>query len=324
MSTWGQLRFILQTGAPGVSLDLLDSWLNTRYTSVLAATDWIGLKGHGMVQTVAAYQSVAGVDTVTFTVASNAVAGVGTTWTSAITGQNIYRPGDTATYVATYVSPTSLTLDRPYQGLGMEADATVYAGSPYVFMQNVYGLPADCKAIVTLLNPVTGRPMLGMTKAELDMATGARTLVADPTTWAEYGDSSELSPPPPGLEPTVVHQIEFYPPPLRARGFALEYLRDAFLFDGTNTSRFPLPFVTDKVLLEGVRADVATAAGSLAQAMRYEASFDAELAAMLFVEHTQRRVKAPVLMADRFTRHRLSRVTRGYRNGWGIGQGGPN
>lgn len=319
MSTWGQLRFILQTAAAAVSLDLLDSYLNTRYTTVLSATDWIGLKAHATVQTAAAYQSVAGVDTVTFTVGSNAVAGVSTAWTSAITGQNVYRPGDTATYIATYVSPTSLTLDRPYEGLGSDVAGAVYAATPYVFMQNVYNLPADCKVIVTVLNPVNDLPMLGMTKGELDASAGSRTLVADPTTWAEYDDSAE--PVPPASTPPVLHRIEFYPPPLRARGFPLEYLRDPYLFDGTNTSRSPLPFVTDKVLLDGARADMAK--GS--EAIRFEASFATELNRMLLVEHAQRRVRAPVRMADRFTRHRLARASRGVGSSWRGGTpGGAN
>jgi hypothetical protein len=319
MSTWGQLRMILATGAPDVSLDLLDSYLNTRYSTVLSATDWIGLKAHATVQTTAAYQSIAGADTATFTVGSNAVAGVATAWTNAITGQNVYRPGDTATYVATYVSSTSLTLDRPYEGLGSDVAGAVYAATPYVFMQNVYALPADVRGIVTVLNPLNDLPMAGFTKDQLDASTGPRTLVADPTSWAEYDDSTE--PAPPASAPAVVHRIEFYPPPLRARGFPLEYLRDPYMFDGTNTSRSPLPFVTDKVLLDGARADIAT--GN--EAIRYEASFSRELTRMLLVEHTQRRVKAPILMASRFTRHRLARAARGSGSAWRGGTpGGAN
>ena len=63
--TWGQLRFQLQTGAPGVPADLLDEFLNTTYEAVLEATDWQGLKYHCAVQTLAAYQSAT--DTVTLT-----------------------------------------------------------------------------------------------------------------------------------------------------------------------------------------------------------------------------------------------------------------
>lgn len=311
--TWGQLRLQLQTTAPGVSLDLLDEFLNTRYEQALEATDWTGLKAHATIQTQAAYQS--GTDSVTVTVGSTTVTGSGTAWTSAITGQRFYKPGDMVIYTATYVSGTSLTLDRAYEGNGTEASGTVHAASAYVFMQHIYALPSDCRSIVTVLNPITGLPMADFSKDQLDASSGRRTLVADPTSWAEYDDSAETSPP-------VLHQIEFYPPPLRARGFALEYLRAALGFDGGNTSGSPLPFLSSSLLLYGVRADIAAHLEKLAQAAMYERKFQEELARLLRVEHMQRRVKTPVRMAEKYTRHRMARATRGRT--WGPGQGGPN
>jgi len=313
--TWGQLRLQLQTSAPGVSLDLLDEWLNTRYEAVLEATDWAGLKAHATIQTAAAYQSLT--DTATLTVGSNAVTGVGTAWTSAITGRQFYRPGDTVIYTASYVTATSLLLDRGYEGNGSDAPGVVYAGSAYVTMQNVYALPGDCRSIVTVLNPVSGLPMQGMSKDGLDASVGPRTTVNDPGIYAAYDDSAETNPP-------VLHQIEFYPPPLRARGFAMEYLRAALGFDGGNTSGSPLPFVSNTVLLMGVRADIAIHEEKLAKAKGYEDKFQEELARLLRVEHQQRRTKTALKMADRFTRHRLARVDRGYGRSWGPGQGGPN
>ena len=313
--TWGQLRLQLQTSAPAVSLDLLDEWLNTRYEQVLEATDWQGLKAHATIQTVAAYQSAT--DTVTLTVGSNAVTGVGTAWTSAITGLQFYRPGDTVIYTASYVTATSLLLDRGYEGNGSDAPGTVYAGSAYVTMQNVYALPSDCSSIVTVLNPVSGLPMQGMTKDGLDASVGPRTTVNDPGIYAAYDDSAETNPP-------VLHQIEFYPPPLRARGCDLEYRRAALGFDGGNTSGSPLPFVSSTVLLAGARADIAIHMEKMGKAEGYELAFNVELARLLRVEHTQRRVKTAMKMASRFVRHRLARVDRGYGRGWGPGQGGPN
>ena len=308
MSTWGQLRLILQTGAPGVSLDLIDTYLNTRYTSVLSATDWSGLKGHSTIQTTAAYQSTA--DTVTATMGSNVVTGAGTAWTAAITGQRFYIPGDTVIYTATYGTATSLTLDRPYEGReGTDPAGTVYAASPYVFMQNLYPLPADCRSLVTVLDPITGLPMQPFTKDGLDFSVGTRALVGYPKAYAPYDDSPEASPP-------VLHQIELYPPPVNARGFPLEYLRIANAFDGETTSVSPLPWVTSLVLLSGARADIALHLENFTKAEGYEAQFEKELARMLLVEHTGR-VKASVKIASRFSRHRLARATRGYERGWG-------
>jgi hypothetical protein len=306
--TWGQLRLQLQTSAPDVSLDLLDEWLNTRYEQVLEATDWQGLKAHATLQTQAAYESAT--DTVTVTVGSSSVAGSGTAWTSAITGQRFYVPGDTVIYAATYVSGTSLTLDRPYEGNGAAATGTVYAGSSYVFMQHIYALPSDCRSVVTVLDPITGLPMESFTKDGLDRSAGSRARVGYPAGWAEYDDSPETSPP-------VLHQIELNPPPLQARGFPLEYLRAALAFDGGNTSGSPLPFVSSTVLLAGVRSDIALHQERFTKAKGYEEEFSQELARLLLVEHTQRRVKASVKMAPRFTRHRMARAARGYRRGFG-------
>lgn len=312
--TWGQLRLTLQTGAPGVSFDLVDSYLNERYEQVLESTDWTGLKAHATIQTQAAYQSV--LDTVTLTVGSATVVGVGTTWTSAITGKRFYRPGDTVIYVATYVSATSLTLDRIYEGNGTETTAVVYAGSAYVFMQHIYALPADCRSVVTVLDPISGLPMKSFTADGLDACTGQRTLVGDSRAWAEYDDSTETSPP-------VLHQIEFYPPPLRSRGFPLEYLRAALGFDGGNTSGSPLPFVSSSVLLAGVRSDIQKYLKDYPGAMVYKADFERELSRLLLDEHARRRVATTLKMASRFTRHRLARAGRG--SGWRGGTpGGPN
>lgn len=313
MMTWGQLRLLL-TGSE-VSEDQIDGWLNTRYEKILSKTDWKGIEGNAIIQTQAAYQSAA--DSVTFTVGSATVAGSGTAWTSAITGQKIYRPGDTVTYTATYNGAAALTLDRPYEGNGSAAPGTVFAAAPYVFMQNIYRLPADCETVTDIMNPGDGLPMEGMTKAELDAAAGERTHIDNPAIYAIYADTPEISPP-------VLHQVEFYPPPRYARGFPLIYRRTATGFDGVSTNLAPLPFVTSDALLSGVRADIATHLKELGQAMKYESDFDKAIADMLRVEHQQRRAKPKLQMAPRFTRHRWARAQRGFNNNWGPGQGGPN
>jgi len=314
--TWGQLRFIIQTGAPGVSLDIIDSSLNERYEAALEATDWMGLKAHATIQTLAAHES-APPETVALTVGSVAVTGVGTAWTNAITGRQFYRPGDTVVYTATYVGPTTLTLDRPYEGNGSDVAGVVYPASPYVMYTSVYTLPGDCRSVVTVLNPITGLPMTPFSKDGLDASVGQRTLVGYPQSYAVTDDTPETNPP-------VLHEIEFYPPPRDARGFETEYLKAAFGFDGGNTSGSPLPFLSATLLLAGVRADVATYQGAMPQAVKYEAAFERELARLLLLEHSQRRPKTALKMASRFSRHRLARAARGMVSNWRGGQpGGP-
>lgn len=321
--TWGQLRLQLQIGSE-ISLDLLDEFLNGRYEQVLEANDWKGCRYHATIQTTAAYQSAT--DTATLTVGSNAVTGVSTTWTSALIGKRFYRPGDAALYaVAAVGGTTSLTLDRPYEGISGNASGTVYSGSSYVLMQNVYTLPGDVRSVISILDPVTNAPMERMSKDGLDTSAGARTLIGDPKVWVLYDDTDETAPP-------VIHQIELFPPPMYARGYQVQYLHTAIGFDGTNTSGGPQPWVGTQVLLYGCRADIAAhmagqsegaASVYFAQAKMYEAKFQEELARILRKEHNER-AKVPMQMAGRFTRHRFDRATRGGRTGWGVGQGGPS
>jgi hypothetical protein len=309
--TWGQIRLNLLTTTPGIPLDLLDEWINSRYTSVLEATDWIGLKGHTTIETTPAYQS--GADTITATVGQTAVVGVGTAWNALLQGLVFYIPGDTAVYTITFVSPTQITLDRPYEGRGNIPVGTVYAASPYVIMQDIYPLPTDCRSIVTVLGR-GGFPLQPFTKDGLDRSAGTRARVGYPEAWAEYDDSPAA--------PVVVHQIQLSPAPLNQIGYSLEYLRNAQAFDGRTLTASPLPFVTPAVILAGVRADIAIFQEKPAtKVAAYQLQFDKELARMLLVEHTQRRVKAALKMADRFTRHRMIRVERGLRY---LGGGMPN
>lgn len=303
MSTWGQLRLLVQTSFPEVTLDLIDGYLNAAYRSSLQMIEWTGLKAHSMIQTVAAYQSTT--DTVTVTVGSAAVTGSGTTWTAAMMQQNFYIPGDTCIYTPTYVSPTALTLDRPYEGNGSSPGGTVAAGSSYVFMTNIYVLPNDCRSIESILDPITQLPMTPFTKDDLDHSTGNRALVGYPKSWAQYDNTPEGTPP-------VLQRVELYPPPLQARGYNLEYIRDANYFNGQNTSTSPLPFISDLTILSGARASCALHLEKYPKAQGYLLTFQGELDRIILLEHAQRRVITKMQMADRFTRHRIARVLRGY------------
>jgi hypothetical protein len=320
--TWGQLRLQLQIFGPGISADLLDEYLNSRYTQALEATDGQGLHYPATVQTIAAYQSAN--DTVnpnscTFTVGSASVVGASSLWTAAgANGMKIYRPGDTAIYTATWVSATALTLDRPYEGVGTDAPGTIYAASAYVLMQNVYALPADVRSVDSMLDPVSGLPLQKMTKDELDAAAGVRTLVGNPGAYALDGDSNEQAGP-------VLHEVEFYPPPLYARGIPFHYLHAAVGFDGANTSGSPLPFLSDVVLLYGCRADIAAHLENWQGVAFFEGKFQEELKRLMLLEHAQRRKKPVMRMAGRFTRHRMERTGRGLETNWQGGTpGGPD
>jgi len=309
---------LVQVSAPGVPLDLIDEWLRGRYKAVLLATDWTGLHGHGILQTTAAYESTTA-ESVTLTVGSASVTGVGTNWTDpGVTGRQFYRVGDNVVYsVAGLLAPTSLQLDRPYEANGTSAPGAQTTGNAYAFMTDIYALPDDARTPVTIINPVNQKPLQEMTKGEMDIARGSRSTVSDPWTFAIVDDSDENSPP-------VRHRVQFYPPPKYSRGFTVSYLRNANEFNGENTGASPLPFVTDAILLAGARAEAWLHLENFAKAAGYERAFAVELDRILLDEHARNRKTTTMHMASRFSRHRLSRVDRMYGRNWGKGQGSPN
>ena len=325
--TWGQIRLNLSNAGPEIPLDILDEWINARYGTVLQATDWIGLKSHMTITTSAAYQS--GSDTVMLISGSAAAVGTGTTWlTTATTGQQFYIPGDTSIYTIEVMSDTVLALNAPYEGQLGDPAGTVYTAMPYVLAQSIYPLPLDCRKITTNLDGRTGLPLTSFTKDGLDASAGMRATIGYPAAWAEYDDTMEPQQEDDiiALMPPVVHRVEFFPPPLDAIGYPVEYIRSAVGFSGRNLTASPLPFVSSPptTILAGVRADIAIYQGNLAKAAGYEKQFEMELAKLLLVEHSQRRVKTSVKFANRFTRHRLGRVSRGQSvHGWSQ-PGGPN
>lgn len=303
--TWGQLRFNVLQSSPGISITLVDEWLNSRYEQVLEATDWTGIHARATIETQAAYQS--GSDTVTLTVGSDAVAGLGTAFTANLVGMRFYAAGDNPIYtVKAYTDATHITLDRPYEGRANDAPGAVYPHMAYTFMQNVYPLPADCRAIERLYDATYQYPMQEMTPGELAESNGPVTHLGDPQIFAQIEDTPEV------IGAPTVHQVQLSPAPRYARGHVLEYLRDPYRFTGINLTQCPLPFVSTSVLMYGVRADIAAYQGKMQQAAAYESKYKQELNQLLQVEHSQRRAPGTIRMAPRFTRHRLERAVRGY------------
>lgn len=310
--TWGRIRWLLLASAPGITIDLIDSWLNCRYEQVLEATDWTGIHAEATIETLGAIESGTA-DSVTLTVGSASVAGLGTAFTPNLVGRRFYVPGDNPVYTITAcASPTSVTLDRPYEGKANDAPGVAYPGSAYVIMQHTYPLPADCRAIERLFDSTYQYPMQEMTPGELAETNGPVTHLGDPQIYAMVEDTPEIinGPPP-------VHQVQLSPAPRYARGHTLEYLRDPYRFTGINLTQCPLPFVSTSVLMSGVRADIALYQGKLPTAAMYESQFKLELSRLLQVEHSQRRAPGTIHMASRFVRHRWARVVRGYARGVG-------
>lgn len=320
MSTWGQIRLLLSKSSPGVDQELIDGYLNSRYEQILEAADWEGIKEEATVETTAAYQSTT--DTANFTAGSTAFTLSGAVFQPAWVGMKLFVPGQTVNYTIV----DTLQLDRPYELPSSSATAT---GQKYTIFQDVYDLPDDCRTVVkdSVMNPQTGFPMTQLSRRQLDRSAGIPVTIGYPEIFAVHGDSPETDTP-------ILHQIQFYPPPQSAWGIAIEIVRSGAGFDGTNTGDGPLPWISDTALKEGVEADICAylakqepekAAAYLMVAKAHEAKYQEEKLTLLRVEFQQRRPQASLMMATRFTRHRLERAARGLRTEWRGGTpGGPD
>ena len=291
MSTWGQLRLLLQKDGPGIDPDLLDGYLNTRYADVLDRYPWKGLEVETTFETTAAYQT----GTVNVTQGSDAIAGVGTTWTPAMSGMKFVALATDAVYIFTYVSATSATLDRNYE------DASNTA-APYWIFQDEYVLPAATKNVISLQSPVTGRPLDDCTKGQLLRPVFRPGFPGTPEAFAMAADTNEDAPP-------VYHTLQFYPPPLTARGYPMRYTKATAGFDGVTTTGSPLPFVSDNAILCGCRADIKhklkDPTGAETQEMKYEKAIQV----MMKADILRRGVAVPIT-APRFSSYRIRRVLR--------------
>lgn len=127
--TYGQMRMLLSKMAPVVDPELIDGWIQFRYTEILDKLPWKRLEGETVIQSPPSYQ----VGTVTAAQGNASIVGVGTNWTSAMTGLTIRIADNQEFYVFTYASATTGTLDRPYEAstAAITASSIGNAGTGY-------------------------------------------------------------------------------------------------------------------------------------------------------------------------------------------------
>lgn len=270
MATWGELRAELAARVPGRGNDLLTTWLQRSYREILDHRDWRGLHADARLQTFAPYE----VGTVALTSGSSSLTGTGTTFTAGMTGRKFRAVGRDEWYTFTYVSATSATLDRPYEG-------DTNAASTYLIYQDRYTLPAQVKTVEW---------MEGLNPENLNRLRANVFCMDIPTCWANGNDSDEATPP-------VLHSVELWPAPNLSMGIPYSYLTAVFEFDGLNTSDSPLPWVSQDAIVSGAlyRAGV-----------QDDSDFNKFLSNMNRVENNSTPPQQ-MQMADRFTAHRLRR-----------------
>lgn len=110
--TYGQLKFRLTKAFPGVDLDLIEGWINDVYRDILGELPWQRQQVESMLLTVAPYTTgYVGVAS-----GSTSVSLVGGTWSPSMNGRAFRTPPRSEFYQFTYISSTSGSLDRPYEG----------------------------------------------------------------------------------------------------------------------------------------------------------------------------------------------------------------
>jgi hypothetical protein len=293
--TWGQLRFELGKFAPGEDLQLTTEWLNGAYREVLDHKSWKGLEKEAVLETVAPYVT----GTVALTPGSTAVTGTGTTWTTQMSGRSFRVDGDNAYYTFTWLTATTGTIDRPYEG---DANSDPVPAGAYHIFQNIFLLPSDVKYIQAMLNARIGQPMKEKSRAELAGISAQRIAYNEPLIYSPSDDSIETSPP-------VLHSVELYPIPLYTAGYPYTYQKAAIQFDGTNTGAYPLPWVSEDALIAGAKARI------LAHQKDYNGSQGQAAIALGFrlqmvATETRRMGPSKIQMAARFTQHRVRRWTK--------------
>jgi hypothetical protein len=110
--TYGQLKFRLTKAFPGVDLDLIEGWIADRYAEILGELPWSRQNVEAMLLTSAPF--VTGVAAVQS--GSSAVSLVGATWSSSLNGRAFRVASRSEFYQFTFVSTTTASLDRPYEG----------------------------------------------------------------------------------------------------------------------------------------------------------------------------------------------------------------
>lgn len=273
--TYGQIRLQLTQEYPAVSVEILDGWIQERYTEILDLLSWKRQEAESVFQAPDSYAT----GTVAATRGSTAVVGTDTVFTTQMSGLIIRIADDESYYQFQQTSATGGTLDRAYEGP---------TGTGYSFRidQSLFTMPAEARHIVAV-RPLHDlkHPLEVVTPGELGRISPQRTVYGTPryvaATWDAFTD-------PPVL------QFELFPIPSSPNAggdtlsWAVSYQFDAAEIDPMQTSVSLLPWVRPAALKEGVRANVARSMKDYAGAVAFEARMASLVQAMLRINALQR------------------------------------
>jgi hypothetical protein len=215
--TYGDLKFRLSQMFPGVSLDIIEGFINDRYAEVLGELPWSRLNVQAVLSLTAPYTT----GTVAVTQGSASIALTGGAWDSTMTGRGFRVAGQSEYYQFSFSSSTAATLDRPFEGV-------TAAAAGYSVFQAVYPLPADCRLLEGNCFAAPGfGELTRTTHVEIDAFDPGRLVVGAPTKFAVYMDDSNAIPP--------QMQVEVWPVPNVSMGLPFTYASDAGDLASTTT-----------------------------------------------------------------------------------------
>ncbi len=292
MSTYGDIRFRLAKLVPGIDLDLWDGWIADRYQEILNRLPWQRAATNFSLQTVAEVNA----GTVTLAAGSPAVVGLGTAWVPAMSGAMFRVAAQTEFFKFTYLTATTGTLDRGYDGLA------VGAGLAYRVNQPLLTLPRGLRQVDSIRLLADDFLLARVTETYLDSLSPNQIEYGNPRLYAPTNDSTDVP---------ALMQIRVHPVPTLAQGLLLHGVADP-PFAVTDTTVPLASWINEAVLIAGCKADAMAHKGDQAGAQAAQARFAELLASNLRAENNR---VGPVRVAlqDRFTQHRIERVLRSTR-----------
>lgn len=293
-TTFGELRsdlLKLPHGA-GTDLELLTRFVNNCIERICRQTDYTRLDKQATLLTVAQYL----IGTLSILNGATSGTGSGTVFTSGMTGRRFRIANLNSWYTFTYVSPTSFTIERAYEG----DDVT---GAAFTIWQPLYSLPSDLAQLYSIENLTLGYDLDPQDREYVDDRDAARWLQQMPEVFIPAEDDSNGLP-----------QIELWPGPINAEGYAINYRAKAPSF-GVNDTGVEIPdWISIPALFEGVQAPLYKLQGDTASANAQEAIFKMLIDEMRG-EDARKRPPAVMQPDARFVGPRYRRTLRGYGAG---------
>lgn len=295
-TTFGELRsdlLKLPHGA-GTDLDLLTRFINNLIERICRETDYLRLDKQSTLLTVAQYTT----GTVSIANGATAGTGTGTAFTAAMTGRRIRIANLRPWYTFTYVSATSFTIDRAYEGQDNAVDVA------FTMWQPLYSLPIGLVQLYSIENLTLNYDLDPQDREFVDNQDAARYQMRSPELFIPAQDDSN------GLQ-----QVELWPGPVFAEGMSTNYRSGQPVF-GVNDTSVAIPdWISVPALFEGAQASLYKLQGDTASANAQEMIFK-KLVDDMRGEDARRRPPAVLQPDQRFAIPRARRTMRG----WGAGR----